>query len=112
MTRTFCTIRKPVVWYLVEIRYPLLKDDHDDRERSSWDDPEQCLRGRRPAVCIDVNVGGRTTTEATAVMTAVDFAPLAPLFGSNSGLETPFLCTNELVSETLPLEDGSTHFLM
>ena len=38
--------------------------------------------------------------------------PLAPLFGSNSGLETPFLCTKELVSETLPLEDGSTHFLM
>ena len=39
-------------------------------------------------------------------------APLAPLFSSNSGLETSFLCTNELVSETLPLEDGSTHFLM
>ena len=35
---------------------------------------QQCLRGQRSAVCIDVNVGGRTTTEATAVMTAVDFA--------------------------------------
>ena len=35
---------------------------------------QQCLRGRRSAVCIDVNIGGRTTTGATAVMTAVDFA--------------------------------------
>ena len=34
----------------------------------------QCLRGRWSTVCIDVNFGGRTTTEATAVITAVDFA--------------------------------------
>ena len=38
--------------------------------------------------------------------------PLASLFGSNSGPKTPFLCTNELVLETLLLDDGSTQFLV
>ena len=41
VTRTLCTIRRPVVWYLEEVRYASLKDDRDDWERSSWDDPER-----------------------------------------------------------------------